>query len=130
MSVFSDLLDSDRNAVFLNADEFAESVDHLPKGSMAAKATVLAVFSEDKLQGSNEVDGDGVTPESRMGSRIRMSAMLALSSAVSIDDRDQFIIRGQRWYVRRVVNSDGVMQTLLINRVDKISTRTPRTVYQ
>jgi hypothetical protein len=124
MSEFTDMLKADRDEIFLNLEEFGETITHAPYGGQETPITAIVV--EDKLIGTNEVDGDGVTPESRQGARIRNSSQLALSADIAVDDRDWFVIRGQRVALRRPLSSDGVMRILLIDYVQPIDTRRPR----
>lgn len=129
MSDFQDLLAADRDAVFLNLDEFAISVTHLPLGNTSGESTVIAVVEQEKLQGTNEIDGDGVRPDTHKGTRIRESTVIQITAELAIDDRDRFIIAGKNVGVKRVLATDGVMQRVLVDRVIRGETKSIRPKY-
>ena len=123
------MLDADRDAVFLNTSEFAEQITLYPKGNVDLAEDITAVVNNDKLIGTNEVDGDGVTPESKSGSRIRETMHLHISATITIDDRDRFLVQGKNVGLRRVLSNDGHMQVLLVDYVSAIATKTTRTAF-
>lgn len=130
MSAFDDMLTADRDAIFLNLAEFAEEVLHLPDSDANRQATVTAVFEEDRLQGTNEFDGDGVRPDTQKGTRIRNSGTLHLSAAIAVDEDDWFVIHGRKYAVKRQLGTDGVMQRLLVVNVKRDSTKTIRPAWR
>lgn len=107
---------ADVSTVFLNADEFAESVTRHVAGVADAGTDVAAtgIFIEDAADRSYET-----------GDKITRTATLQIAETVSITDRDAWTIRSQRWetqkgeYGPRV---DGGMRTIRLERVEKIQT--------
>lgn len=126
---FADLLNADRDAVFLNTAELAEQIQYFSfvSDGVYAPQTLTVVFVEDRLEGTNQLDGDGPAPEDKRGGRVRFSGRLWLSADVVTSARD-YIIRadGSRWNVKRKDAEDEAMQVLLMNSVDRHSTRQSR----
>ena len=126
MSDFTDMLAADRDAVFLNTDEFAQTITRYPLGVVADAVSMVAIVILDKEPGTNQVDGDGVVPETRHGDRIRNSGTIWADIAVEIDDRDTLLIDGELYGVRRNESHDPAMQEWTIVRTTKITTRSTR----
>lgn len=133
MGQLHDLILADVQNVFLNTDEFAETVYRYPLGNANAAQAMSGIFIEDREQGTNQVDGDGVVPNTNKGERIRISAYLYLSADETVDDRDSFLIpsQGEVFAVKRRLNRDAVsgddaMQMILLVRTNRIKTNQPR----
>jgi len=121
-----DLIIEDVGEVFLQTDDFAETVMRYPLGQPAAAEQVTAIFVEDRESGSNEVDGDGVTPEGPRGERIRSSGRLYVSVDVPVDDRDRYLIAGVVWSVKRQMSVDEGMREVLLVTTQRIGTKKSR----
>lgn len=109
-------IEADVSSVFLNTDEFAESVTRHVAGIADAETDVSAtgVFIEDAADRQYET-----------GDQIVRMATLQIAETVTVADRDAWTIRSQRWdicngeYGQRV---DGGMRTIRLKRVEKIQT--------
>lgn len=137
MGDLHDLILADVQDVFLNTDEFAETVYRYPRGNLGSPEELVGIFTEDREPGTNQVDGDGVVPNTIKGERIRSSGYLFLSADVVVDDRDTFLIpsQGVTYAVKRRLSRDAVagddaMQQLLLVKNIPIDTRQPRMKYR
>lgn len=114
-------------AVFLDTDEFAQSVEHWPLGREADKATISAVVDLDMEGSSSGIDDAD-------GSRIVRAGELELASTVVVtcnergNQRDLFLIDGELWTAVRVLGRDGIpgMQTVAIERAEGVTTKRTR----
>jgi hypothetical protein len=137
MGDLHDLILADVQNVFLNTDEFAETVYRNPRGNTFAPEEMVGIFTEDREPGTNQVDGDGVVPNTNKGERIRSSGYLFLSADIVTDDRDTFLIpsQGTTYAVKRRISRDAVagddaMQQLLLVKTIPIDTTRTRTKYR
>jgi hypothetical protein len=121
---------ADAATVFLNGDEFAETVTLYKSGDYLQSVAVSAIVVWDELEGTREAFGDGVMVEHDSGSAIRQSLKLELAVGVDVDDTrrpaDLFKLEdGTMVVVKRILGKDGGMQTVLCTRRDNISIRKP-----
>jgi hypothetical protein len=124
------LINDDVDTVFLNSDEFAETVTFYPGGASASHSHVLAVVIWDELEGTRESHGDGVTLERDQGTAVRQSVKLEMSVDVAVDDTrrpaDLFkLADGTMVAVKRIIGKDNGMQTVLCTRRDNVTIRRP-----
>lgn len=133
MGDLHDLILADVQDVFLNTEEFGETVYRWPLGVEEEAEETVGVFTEDREPGTNQVDGDGVVPNNFKGERIRTSGYLYLSADIAVDDRDRFYIpsQGASYGVKRRLSRDAVagddaMQCFLLVRVARITSRRTR----
>lgn len=126
MTDFQDMLAADRDAVFLNLDEFGETVIRWPQGDSDSPVEITAIVVWDREEGTNQVDGDGQVPETPHGERIRTSAILWASAAIELHDKDVFVVDGEECGSRRQLSHDSAMQSWKIVKTTGITTRKPR----
>jgi hypothetical protein len=124
------LITSDAADVFLDTDEFAETVTFYPGGESGSKSTLTAIVVWDEMEGTRESHGDGVTLERDHGTAVRSSIKLEISASVGVDDTrrpaDLFkLADGTMVVVKRVLGKDGGMQTVLCTRRDDVTIRRP-----
>ena len=129
MTLASDII-SDASAVFLDTDEFAESISWYPKGVLGDLETITAIVTRDHEEGTREAHGDGVVnDEQEAGRTIRTSLVIEVLATVAITDPpedmrpDLFAIDGKTWALKRVLGRDDGLQTLLVVRTDVVSKR-------
>lgn len=121
---------SDVTGVFLNTDDFAESVTHITYLGVATTRT--AIFFRDTEQDDTFTNRDdlresGSAVRDDRGIRIRAQGVIELPTTVTVDDRDTFIIDGTTWNVVRIANGrDSGMQSVMVADNTPINTRKPR----
>ncbi len=117
-------------AVFLDTDEFGESITHEPLGVVANAATITAIVELDD-EALGDASGDGVdrpaaTQITRLG-KLEVSTAVTITVRENRENCDAFIINNERWRALRILGRDNVasggLQTVLIERIDRISTR-------
>lgn len=100
---------------------FGESITRWPLGVEDDAETVTAIVDmadesqPGQLGGSRAVRDDD-------GEQIARTAMLDLAADQATDDRDRWVIAGQRWNTVREIGRDAGMKTVLIERLEKIRT--------
>lgn len=109
----SSLITSDVSGVFLNTDDFAETVTHWPLGVSANAASVTAVFIEG--QGGSE---DPRRDLSR-GEEVVHRARLYVPSGTSTDERDIWVVNSVQWQTLAVGPTEGGMTTVQLQRNDR-----------
>ena len=124
------IIAADASTVFLNTDEFADTVAFYPGGLSASHSHVPAVVVWDDLEGTRESHGDGVTLNRDQGFAVRQSVKLELSVSVAVDDTrvppDLFkLADGTMVVVKRILGKDGGTQTVLCVRRDNVTVRKP-----
>lgn len=129
MTLKSDIV-SDATSVFLDTDEFAESITFWPKGVIADAETITAVVNRDHEEGTREAHGDGVVNDEHMaGHKIRTSLVLEIAATVSINHPpgrfgpDLFKIDGETWALKRILGRDDGLVAILVVRTDKVTSR-------
>jgi hypothetical protein len=122
---------ADVTNVFLNEDEFAETVTLYPRGDVASKVEFLGVVINDNLEGTREAHGDGVVLNHNAGIAIRESIRIECAASVDISAtrRPQDLLKtedGEMWVVKRVTgrDTDG-MQTVLAAKREDVTIRKP-----
>lgn len=108
----ADLIKSDVDDVFLDTDEFAESVTHWPAGVEANAATITAIVVRD-------AEDQGVAVSDDAGEQIAKTAHFLVDDDESITvedreiDRDIFVTSdGDTWRAVRIVGRDAGMLTI------------------
>jgi len=102
------LIESQATTVFLNTNEFANSVIQRPKGVAADATTVTAVVEH--------LPTENVTERGHGFSR---RAILHLAESVAVDDRDRWSINNQWWETERVDEPEGGLRRVHVTRTDK-----------
>lgn len=126
----AEIITADASDVFLDTDEFAESVVFYPGGESINSSTITAVVVWDDLEGTREAHGDGVVLEKDSGTAVRQSVKLEISVSVDADDTrrpaDLFkLADGTVVALKRILGKDGGMQTLLCTRRSDVTIRRP-----
>lgn len=117
---------ADVSAVFLDTDEFASSVTHRPLGVSADDVAVTAIVELDFEDGSGLAGASGEPHETQDGERDVRYAAIEISTSVSHDYRDQWVISSEVWHAVRVLSRDDDMQRILLRRWEGASTRRMR----
>ena len=127
-----DQITADVPAVFLSTSEFAEDIIHYPAGDLSAGVTVQAVIDRDNEDGVGLGEGEGPRFDRPHGVKLRRSALLELAVSVTVTEASGtqrvqpslFEFDGHRWRTVRVSpGRDDAMQTVLVNRIDKLADR-------
>lgn len=113
---FAEDLVDDAATIFLNAEEFAESVTRHVAGveNPATDVTATGDFFEDQSERQYET-----------GDRIVRMATLQVAQSVTVADRDAWTVRSQRWdivdgeYGQRL---EGGLRMIRLQRVEKVET--------
>lgn len=130
MPTIRELIEDDLTAGILAAPEFMETVIHHPLGVRTAPVPIDNAFVDRvREEGTNEVDGDGPTPDSMAGRRIRSTYLLELSNDVTVSLRDTWLIDGELYTTIRRIGRDksaGGRQTWRVVSVDEQFTTQPR----
>ncbi len=104
---------ADISNVFLNSDEFAETVTYHPDGG--ANKDILAVVGE-PLTDTEETEGGGRTLTRRVEVRISADATAGIDAPTY---KDEITIRSLKWSVRGFTDEDG-MWMLECVRAEKV----------
>jgi len=125
-----DQIIADTDTVFLNNADFSENVKWFPLGAVGSLQTIKAVVLEDWLEGNFQVPGDGRVLDREMSRQLRESMLIEISISHAITeptgtnaDTDTFEIRGETWYVKRVLARDMGMQAVLLVRAQEFIRR-------
>ena len=111
---------------------FGECVIQHPMGDLDISIEVDATVIADSQPGTNEVEGEGVTPDSRRGERfitvlhliVRDTPKESVPDPLVLNYRDQWTIYGQRWQTRRAdVVARGGFRNVIVYNVDRKHTR-------
>lgn len=89
---------ADARNVFLNTDEFAESIS-------VNDATIPAVVTI----GQTNAKGDEIQPD---GSSDRATVEVAVADWPDPKQTDKILIGGKRWYFARIESTDGAMMAI------------------
>ncbi len=127
-----DQIAADSSSVFLNTDEFAETVLYFQGGVTypTAGIQVAAVVDEALRDAMEDVRGDGRHADN--GKEIRRQATIELPVSVGASDTRTplpDLIRqadGTTWAIKRILGRDADIVTVLAVRNDKINERHPR----
>ena len=124
------IITNDADDVFLNTDEFAETVTFYPGGDPSKSSSLTAIVVWDDLEGTRESHGDGVTLERDQGTAVRQSVKVECAATVDVSDtrrpNDLFKLADSTMVVvKRILGKDGGMQTVLCVRRDTVSLRRP-----
>lgn len=102
-----------------NPTEFNEIVTYYPEFDVDQAVSVNAVVIRDRLEGTNEVFGDGRTFNRDQGRGVRDSIVLEIPASINVRDvqptdrPDAFKIGGETWIVKRIIGEDADMQSVL-----------------
>lgn len=98
--------------VFLNTDDFAETVSRYPLGVAASAESVTAVFAErDPSQDTTRGDDN-----------MRTGA-LHVADSVDADPRDSWLIQSEVWETTSVSGSSGGMKVVEVKRRERMRTK-------
>lgn len=106
------LIAADVSNVFLNADEFAESVTRWPQGYEGSAVTVTAVWEPDDVDRDATMDGERYTQD----------GTLNVSSSVSVHREDVWVIGDEQYATTSTGKVEGGLRSLRLRRVSKVST--------
>ena len=108
----SDLIAADASAVFLNTEDFAETVTHRPLGNDGDDVAVTAIVVWDKA-GEN---GDG-------GKGTKLSGRLDVAGSLAVAETDQWVVGGVLYQTLSIGEPQGGLRMVMIQRT-KIERRT------
>lgn len=98
-----------------------ESITRWPLGVEANAETVTAIVDcSDETQAGQLAGGRAVRDED--GEQIVRTAMLDVAADQDTDDRDRWVIDGQRWNTVRETGRDAGLKTILVERLEKLRT--------
>ena len=123
-------IENDLSGAIFNAPEWAEPIILYPGGNQGSPQTIAGAFVDRRREeGTNEVNGDGATPDSAEGRRVRQTYLVDLPNSVTITEKsDTMLIDGTLFSVIRVIGRDsspGASQTVRVVSVDRQFTRQP-----
>lgn len=107
------LIAADVSNVFLNTDEFAESVTRWPQGYEGSAVTVTAVWEPDDVSHQFSGDGESYTQE----------GSLHVVSSMTIHREDVWIIGDERYATVDTGKVEGGLRSLRLRSVNKILTK-------
>lgn len=93
--------------------EFGDALTRYPLRDMGAGEPITGVFVESA--------SDGLFSMLAEGDQISRSGTFELSVDATTDDRDLFLIRGILWFVKNRIPSDGQIQILQLESVEKFT---------
>ena len=122
----------DVSAVFLETDDFAQTITHYPEDDRESGESVVAVFDLDQLEGGGGVDGEGRRIHSDANSTIREAGVVECATTVDVTTgrtqrNSTFLIDGEIWQAKRILSKDTDMQSVLVIRIASKITRRTRT---
>jgi hypothetical protein len=101
-----DTIASDVDAVFLDEDDFAETITYYPLNDQNSGTDYLAVVDLDHEEGPNMVSGDGPVMVDPKGERERRTGIIEITSTLEVSDGDSFLIREELWFFKRHTGRD------------------------
>lgn len=123
MGTLAQQIVSDATTVFLNTDDFAQTVTHYTyNGSSFTSTSRTANFDE----------FGGAVEDTQIGRRFVRRAIIDLPATVTVvcnDDQakcDYFTVSGERWDVESVPERDAGMVSVQVVRYEKVATRKGR----
>ena len=126
----SDDIVTDASSVFLDTDDFAESIKFYKRGKRDTEETVTAIVNRDHEEGTREAHGDGVVNEEhRAGYALRKSLVIEVLATTDITDPpddmapDMWKIDNEMWASKRVLGRDDGLVGILVVRKDRVSSR-------
>lgn len=115
---FKDTLDADAS-VFLNADEYGDSIEHR-RGSVVE--TIVGVLDADDMGAENPTTASGV--QEHQLARLEIAASVEVwGEQAGGRQPSTFSIDGVWWLAIRVLAKDSAMQSVLVARTDQKATR-------
>ena len=113
---------SDVAAVFLQTDDFAETVIHYD-GLNGTEETIAAVVDYDELENSGG-EGAGDAMSTDRNGRVRTAATLEIPAGIRVTEErgnnpaSTWLIDGSVWTTKRVTGKDHAMQSVKVVRTD------------
>lgn len=124
----------DVSAVFLETDDFAQTITHYPEDDREGGESIIAIFDTDELEGQTGGgnDGEGRRLHSDNSTTIRDTGVVECASTVEITTgrtqrNSTFLIDDEIWQAKRVISRDTDMQSVLVIRIASKITRRTRT---
>lgn len=134
MATLKSVKADDVDDVFLDTDELADADLTLYKqGDQHQTVTFDGIVNEDQLEGTREVQGDGVYKYRGDGNIQRESISIRCKASVPFQAHqgrrpDLVRARGELWTVMMVIGRDDNFQTVLCARMDRNWTVRPTMV--
>ena len=100
------------SGVFLDTDDFAESITHRPGGVAASDTSVAVVFDQGTGDGDNRKDS--TTGEARIS-----TATIYAATSLAVAAGDQFVRDSEVWAVTTVAPDESGMQRCTVQRVNE-----------
>lgn len=102
-------------SVFLDTDEFADSLTHYPLGVVASAATVTAVFIPAEPELHHE-----------RGKGIIIRGELHVASSLSVNDKDVWLINSSKYKTERIGDAEQGLRIIHVVRRDAHFTTSDR----
>ncbi len=130
MATLKTVMSNDVDDVFLDTDEHGESVTLYKFGDLDQAVSLTANVDEAHLEGSREVEGDGVYPY-RENNVVRESIVIGVPAATAVQDPqgrrpDVFVWDSKQWTAMRVMGRDGGMKDVLCALTQREWTQQPK----
>lgn len=101
--------DAADGAVFLNTNEFAETVTYYPRGNALGSSSVTAIVFRDGEEGTREAWGDGLITHREAGDKIRTSAIVVLPASTDVKELRGDLVKlasGDVFAIKRIIARD------------------------
>lgn len=108
-----DLIEADTSGVFLNTNDFAESITHRPAGVSANDTARTVVFIEDsrvKIE------------DHPKGKRYVRNATIRIASSVTVTKKDEWIVNSETWQTVADGRDIDGMKQVLVTRTESVKT--------
>jgi len=134
MATLKSVMSDDVDDVFLDTDEHGHALTLYKGGDPnCTPVSLTGNVDEAHLEGSREVQGDGIYPYRPEGNVQRESIIFSIKSSIAIADhqsRRPDVIKwdGKYWTVMRVTGRDADMMDVLCARTTREWTQTPRSM--
>lgn len=105
-------IEGDVEGVFLNTDDFAQTVVRYPLAVTGSPESVIAVFAE-----------KDASQETTRGDENERTATLHVAASVDADPRDTWLINSEVWQVTAVKGGGDEMQVIELRKREKLRIR-------
>lgn len=104
---------ADTTAVFLDTDDFAETVTHRPADDSDNDTDVTVVFIEERRTD---------TKETNKGAKYVRNAVIWVASSVTVTKKDTWIHNSEKWQTVAEGRTQGGMKQVMVTRGEQIKT--------
>jgi hypothetical protein len=127
---FKDVLADDATNVFLNTDDFAETIRHYIAGVEGTYEDIPAIVNEDEETRDAQGTGDAMQLDTQEGSQVTRFVRLELHSDIEVTESGEsltpcrFRLADTRQCIAiRILGRDTATQTVLCSLIDRRATR-------